>query len=363
MTEYFKYEIELLEVENSSICNAACPQCTRQVLNEDKSWFVQDYLRVEAFKKIPDSVWKGIKIVSFAGTMGDPCAAPNLIPTLMYIRQKCPHAYLKIETNGGLKNPTFWKRLANVIAGNGHVQFAIDGLSDTNHIYRVNVVWDKLMANVRSFLESGGNAHWQFIVFRHNEHQVDEAMQMAKDMGFEAINIKKSHRFIFDQIFNMEKRGSGGVLIEPPLNPTYIHKVLLNQRENPTLDSIIIKSLGKCVDCFVKKEKSLYIDARGRLFPCCFVAGSLYIYEHYPLKDAWTELWETHGKDKICLYDHGWYEILEGDFFDGIEKSWSQKTLGKSVFACISTCVPESNNQVNDPAVFGELTTTIKEKE
>jgi MoaA/NifB/PqqE/SkfB family radical SAM enzyme len=355
LTDYFKYKIELLEVENSSLCNAACPQCTRQALDSDTSWFEHDFLRVDAFKKIPDSVWEGIKTVSFAGTMGDPCAAPNLIPTLQYIRQRAPHAYFKIETNGGLKVPEFWKRLAQTINGNGHVQFAIDGLEDTNHIYRVNVNWNKLMNNVKAYMENGGDAHWQFIVFRHNEHQVEQAKQLAKDMGFSYINIKKSHRFVFDEMFNMKKLGYGGVPILPPENKIYQHKVILNKKTNVSLNDMINDNFEKCVDCYVKKEKSLYIDNQGRLFPCCFIAGSIYIYQHVTVLDGWTELWENYGKEKICLYNHGWYEILEGEFFDKIEKSWLGKTKEKTIFACISTCVSESSNQVNDPHMFGEL--------
>jgi MoaA/NifB/PqqE/SkfB family radical SAM enzyme len=239
MTEYFKYPIELLEVENSSICNAACPQCTRQALGNDRSWFTQDYLKIDAFSKIPKEVWDGLKVVSFAGTMGDPCAAPNLILTLEYIRKKAPHIYIKIETNGGLKVPEFWKRLGKVINGNGHVQFAIDGLEDTNHIYRVNVNWDKLVQNVRSYLSTGNDAHWQFIVFKHNEHQVDIAKKVAKDMGFVEFNTKKSHRFVFDDIFDMIKIGSDGIPIKPPTNKEYIHKVILNMKEKPTVDKMI----------------------------------------------------------------------------------------------------------------------------
>lgn len=355
-TSFFKYDIELLEVENSSLCNAACPQCTRQALDNDRSWFTQDYLKLEAFQKIPDEVWKKIKIVSFAGTMGDPCAAPNLITTLKWIKEKAPHAYIKIETNGGLKVPEFWKRLAQVIGDNGHVQFAIDGLSDTNHIYRVNVNWDRLMSNVDSFLSNGGNAHWQFIVFKHNEHQVEKAKQMAKDMGFTYINIKKSHRFVFDEMFNMNKIGSDNIPIRPPENKEYIHKVLLNKRENVTLDSIITDTIGKKIHCFVKKEKSLYIDSKGRLFPCCFIAGSLYIYDHKEVNDGWLDIWNNYGKDKICLYNHGWNEILEGKFFELIEKSWYIKDQKKTIFACLSTCCDTSSNQVNDPNLFGELT-------
>lgn len=355
MTDFFKYQLDLLEIELSSFCNAACPQCTRQALNDDRSWFTQECLRIDAIKKIPDYVWDNLKIIAFSGILGDPCAAPNFIPVLTYIRQRAPHVYIKIETNGGMKNKEFWKRLVKAIDNNGHVQFGIDGLSDTNHIYRVNVNWNKLMDNVTTFISSGGIAHWQFIVFEHNEHQVEEVTETAKRMGFKYIEIKKSHRFTFDEIFDLDKVGSGTIPIRPPKNKEYIHKVLLNKKEKLTLDGIFDTSLGKCIDCFVKKERSLFLDVKGRLFPCCFIAGSLHIYEHRNLNDGWLNLWNKHGKDKISLYHHTWEEILDGDFYDAVEKSWNNTKRNETLFACVSSCVNKSSGQVNDANFFGDL--------
>ena len=62
--------------------------------------------------------------------------------------------------------------------------FSIDGLADTNKLYRIGINHDRVMANAKAFIEAGGKARWKFIVFRHNEHQVEEARELAKDMGF-----------------------------------------------------------------------------------------------------------------------------------------------------------------------------------
>ena len=62
--------------------------------------------------------------------------------------------------------------------------FGIDGLEDTNHIYRRNVDWDRLQKNFRAYIKAGGDAGWQFIVFPWNEHQIEEARQRSLDEGF-----------------------------------------------------------------------------------------------------------------------------------------------------------------------------------
>mgnify|MGYP000657292039 CR=1 FL=1 len=67
-------------------------------------------------------------------------------------------------------NEEFWKKLASY--DRVRVLFGIDGLNDTNHLYRINVNWDALMRNVKSYISNGGTASWQFIVFDHNQHQI-----------------------------------------------------------------------------------------------------------------------------------------------------------------------------------------------
>ena len=57
---------------------------------------------------------------------------------------------IEIHTNGGARNVEFWENLGKLskIAGkNILVIFSVDGLEDTNHIYRRNVKWDKLKEN------------------------------------------------------------------------------------------------------------------------------------------------------------------------------------------------------------------------
>ena len=44
-----------------------------------------------------------------------------------------------------LKNQNGGVVLAQVIGKNGHVIFSLDGLKDTNHLYRQNVNWDICM--------------------------------------------------------------------------------------------------------------------------------------------------------------------------------------------------------------------------
>ena len=72
--------------------------------------------------------------------------------------------------------------------------FGIDGLEDTNHIYRRGVKWERLQDNFREYIKAGGDAGWQFIVFPWNEHQIEEARQRSLDEGFATFSLVQTVR-------------------------------------------------------------------------------------------------------------------------------------------------------------------------
>jgi hypothetical protein len=61
-----------------------------------------------------------------------------------------------MNTNGGLRTKFWWQELANIMKGElDYAVFSIDGLADTNHIYRVDVNWDNVMSNAEAFISAG----------------------------------------------------------------------------------------------------------------------------------------------------------------------------------------------------------------
>ena len=52
-----------------------------------------------------------------------------------------PNIKIEMWTNGGARDTVFWKRMAQLKV---HVIFGIDGLEDTNHLYRKNAKWKSI---------------------------------------------------------------------------------------------------------------------------------------------------------------------------------------------------------------------------
>ena len=336
-----------IQVENSSICNAACPQCVREFTPDDKSWLHETYLEVDFFNRIPDYVYKESKIFFFSGNIGDPCAAPNFLDVCRLVRSKNPDLMIKISTNGGLRSPKFWKELAQIIGPRSEVVFAIDGLEDTNHIYRVNVRWSTLMANVKAFISAGGRPHWQFITFKHNQHQIEDARNLAKTLGFDGFIIKRpSHRFALDGVLGLQRT------VAPSDDDPLVKKVILQKSPN-TMKNLMLESNDTEIDCFVLKNQSAFIDHLGRVFPCCFLAAGVYARRSVTFDDSWDELWAKH-KDKINLHKTSWQEIIEGEFFQEIKGTWDKDYKNGRIFTCATTC-GKFNNRLNNPSDFNKI--------
>jgi MoaA/NifB/PqqE/SkfB family radical SAM enzyme len=160
-----------------------------------------------------------------------------------WFRDLNPNITLGMNTNGSLQTTFYWHELGQMFnQPRDYIVFSIDGLEDTNPVYRVNSNWSKLMSNAEAYISAGGSAHWDMLVYKHNQHQVDACEQLARDMGFTWFRAKVSRR------------------------------PLTNRLEAPIGWHPSIVTPGK-INCHAMAEKSAYIDAQGRLSPCCWLGG------------------------------------------------------------------------------------------
>jgi hypothetical protein len=117
-----------------------------------------------------------MRSIHFCGNFGDPAVAADLLPSLGYVRSCSESVGIGLSTNGSVRSSAWWSNVGSILNRENDVcRFAIDGLSDTNSLYRRGTHFDKIMENARAFIAAGGNASWVFLVFRHNEHQIEEA--------------------------------------------------------------------------------------------------------------------------------------------------------------------------------------------
>jgi MoaA/NifB/PqqE/SkfB family radical SAM enzyme len=258
--------VRVLHLEPTDICQAACPLCARETdpsFNKD----VQHSLAVEDIKRIlPEHVIAQLDKMFMCGTYGDPAAGPNTLELYKYFRSVNSDITLGMNTNGGLQNTAWWIKLAEQFdQPRDYVVFSIDGLEDTNHVYRKNVSWRRVVTNAEAFIGAGGAAQWDMLIYEHNEHQVDACEQLARDMGFTWFRAKVSKRTSTVNWLRAPKNWTRPVVEQGPIN------------------------------CFRDNEQSLYVSAQGTIHPCCWLGSE-------PLDNfqAIRADWNTSKCNPIC---------------------------------------------------------------
>ena len=377
----YKYsDITTVHLEMTEACNASCPMCARNLNGGEVSPLLHGAeLSIADIEKIfPVDFIKQLNRLYMCGNYGDPAVASDTLEAFAYFRQHNPKLNLSMHTNGSMKKPEWWAELAKVINGRGHIVFGIDGLEDTNHLYRQGTVWKKIMENAEAFISAGGRARWDYIVFAHNEHQVEEAQALAERMGFEKFNIKKSNRFFSNTRGEVKsehqagnRKGQETTLLAMPTNPKFHNQAIKNlenitkgQKSDPyqlittvealkdkvgsqkfTTDPDKKKPMEKYWDtvpikCKVSEEKSIYITAEGYLQPCCWTAGQMYVWYW---KEKGGQIWDAINEanlDSLDLKKHSLKDVVEGRYIQEIiPGSWNKPSCAEGKLAvCAKTC-------------------------
>lgn len=232
-----------MHLEPTDVCQAACPLCARErdpAFNKSN----RHHLTISQIQKhFTDTDIKNLDKMFMCGNYGDPAAGSYTLDIYRYFREINPAITLGMNSNGAIQTTHWWEKLGRLLnQPKDYCVFSIDGLANTNHIYRRNVNWDNLIANAQAFIDAGGSAHWDMLVYKHNQHQVDACEQLARDMGFTWFRAKVSKREYIDGL-------------EAPVG-----------WQQPTF------TVGE-IDCHALAEQSVYIDAQGRRSPCCWLGS------------------------------------------------------------------------------------------
>jgi MoaA/NifB/PqqE/SkfB family radical SAM enzyme len=273
-------------------------------------------LDLEFFKKnfTEQFVLDNVEKITFCGDDGDPIYAHDLVPVICYIKSIKP-VEIVIVTNGSHKKPDWWQELGSVLDEKDTVHFSIDGWNnESNNLYRVNSNFNSILegvANLRS--ASRCRTVWAAIAFKFNENHLTDIVSTAQSYGFDAVQFTKSTKF--GTIYP-------GYGKDDPLEPSKqfvssSHRferdvILLSSRGlNTAVPSINIELYKSVAESNGVKplceigNKGLYIDARGRLFPCCWVANR-YIHNNE---------WQTLSQ-QFNLYDRTLIDVITDDFWN-----------------------------------------------
>jgi MoaA/NifB/PqqE/SkfB family radical SAM enzyme len=325
-------DIKTIHMEVTQACQASCSMCDRNQNGGALNPHINlDELTLEDCQKIfPIKLVQQLKKLHMCGNLGDPIIARDTLEIFKYFRQHNPTMWLSMNTNAGARDHSWWTEIAHTMGNLGHVVFSVDGLEDTNHLYRQGVKWSIVENSMRSFIAAGGRARWEFLIFDYNQHQIEAAEKFSQDLGFEKFIPKKSGRFVTQVLAHkvqhqaVNRKGEKTVLLKRPdekfQNPAF-----------KALDTVVEKygDIETYYDkaeivCKVKDDGNLFITAEGLALPCCWTAGRMYKWFN---KDPKTEqIWrfiERAGGKAALDARNGLDKVFDTGIFDMIEQSWT----------------------------------------
>lgn len=328
-----------LQFELSSMCNALCLGCVRTDTSSfnEKKYVIPDkqYISFDTFKKIITAPeFSTVTELEFCGTIDDPLMHPELLEFLEFASISGSYNVM-LHTNASLRNTEYWKKLAQVLKKHkSHtVKFSIDGLEDTNHLYRQNTTWSKIMENARAFIAAGGRASWQYLIFPWNEHQLMQAKALSVEMGFYEFMSRHDRSFA-------TKRGLDA-----------IQKIKVeNIKRTPgqsTLASInheLRDSVSDEISCNNQIKKMYFIGFDSKLWPCCFLHNGFMSMDRGKAELLEQRLQGSyHSSDWNDIAIHSIGDILAHEFYsDNLTQSWesTQHAAGKTdrIHRCTEVC-------------------------
>ena len=332
--------LKCIHVEITSRCQASCPMCNRNLYGGLKNpklvladWTLEDFKSI-----LNEEVVKQLVQVLFCGHFGDPLINLDFLDMVKYLKETNPNIMVNVHTNGSFFKEDWWVEFAKALPKLHSIHIALDGLKDTHNIYRIGTDWDRIIKNSKAFINAGGIATWEFIRFKHNQHQVEECRKLSKILGFYCFSVKDTSRYVNGDSYKVvDKEGKILYYIEPPTDTT------VSCVDQDMVDNYKTFMKESKIECMALRMTQIYIDARKRLYPCGFLGQTEMTLTDYgdivdPLR---RESLEENQKvfaefDNLDLNEISIKEVLNSEKWQNI---WNEYIHGdKRLLTCVRNC-------------------------
>jgi hypothetical protein len=197
---------------------------------------------------------RSIEAFNLCGDYGDSIYYPHLFPFLERFKSD---KKIRLVTNGSYRDRKFWTELVARMTQDDVIVFSIDGLEDTNHLYRVNSDWASILVGLEVVAASHVPLLIDTNVFSFNYDRIDEIEKFAHSYGAD-FRAKKTARFERDDLVPPEQ---------------YIDRPALYNLEYSDPNRPIE------VDPDCKKIGRNTVDAENYFWPCGFIRAPLTFYK------------------------------------------------------------------------------------
>jgi len=269
----------ILGIDPGNICNLKCPLCPTGL---GESGVKRGFLTFDLFKNIFDQLKDSLLVINLFN-WGEPLLNKDLLKIIRYVKSEKSSILVNTSTNLNVRDNLLLDGLIKTCIDK--IIVSCDGASqETYEKYRVGGNFDLVIENLR-FLSAKNkefgnktNITWNFLVFKHNEHEVELARKLALSMHVNfATGLMRTS--LKDEILRPHKEAIEHDKSWIPDNPNYSAYDKINCTTK--------KVLNTCR----KPWDSIAINWNGLVFPCCAVYGENYQFadaKNEPIKNIWN---------------------------------------------------------------------------
>ncbi len=260
-----------ISIEPTTSCNLRCPQCPSGLRQFSRPTGMLD---MNTYKNALDQVGPALTYLTLY-FQGEPFLNPSFLEMVAYASQK--KIYTATSTNAHYLDNSNCKN--TIESGLDRLIISMDGITEESYKkYRIGGQLDKVMEGTKNLVTWKKKLKsktpyiiWQFIVFGHNEHEVDEVKKLAKTIGVDHLALKTA------QVYDYQ---TGSDLL--PVNTKYSRYSF-----SKTTFAIKNKLLNHCW----RMWQGCVITWDGKVVPCCFDKDASYRLGQLPDK-TFTEIWQ-----------------------------------------------------------------------
>lgn len=244
-------------IDTGNVCNLRCPLCPTGAQNLQRP---QSMMSRAVFERVIERIgpW-AIEVILH--NWGEPFLNPDILPMVRTARAASIGTTLSSHLNLVHRGDDF---LADVVdSGLDHLTVSLDGTTqEVYERYRRGGHIDAVFHNIRVLLECRRRMRqttpvieWQFLVMKHNHHQMDDARRLAAQLGVDRL------RFT-----------SAGLPFEDLDNTQLAEQWMPDLPEYRAYDPAKIASRGYMFDerCFYL-YRNMTVNPGGEVSPCCVV--------------------------------------------------------------------------------------------
>jgi MoaA/NifB/PqqE/SkfB family radical SAM enzyme len=187
-----------LSIETTTRCTLKCPACSRTEFSKqfNRQYPHYDIDTDSLYNFLDCKKGREISQLKLEGDHGDVIYYPKLFYFLEKFRSS---KKFMIVTNGAYRDEKFWIELCARLDQRDTIVFSIDGLEDTNHLYRINSDWKSTMLGVDIVGKTNINLHWQTNIFNFNHDKIDKIKEFAESKNAKFF-VYKTARFGDDNL-------------------------------------------------------------------------------------------------------------------------------------------------------------------